>query len=249
MQISSSNTRGIAPDRGWRLSNSVGSICVGLPMPGVSVIPLWVPGNSLPLSHVLTALLERWAACLPCCTLIYLKKYKVFYRQAKTISDQLTDSASSCVLTKGQTIYIVGHLGEFVDFTNTVIPSEPIEINCLEILSINSIGIRNLLTLIRSIGAKKFYYTHCSLQFIETIDTFEILLGLKGNGRVESLYLEWVCPNCRTITNLLNMVSGMLLKDGKQISLGIESCPRCACYLRPTGDLNDIFDFLSAHSK
>jgi hypothetical protein len=148
------------------------------------------------------------------------------------------------VRVEGHTIYLMGRLDEFADFTNIPIPTEPVEINCRDLGSSNSIGIRNFVKLIKSIGTKKFNYTECPLQFVDCINTFSYLLGFHKNGRIESINLDFICKNCFETQVVLTDIRHVVVGNSNNFHMVVDRCTRCANYLSPRGDLSDILEFV-----
>jgi hypothetical protein len=148
------------------------------------------------------------------------------------------------VRVEGSTIYLAGPLDEFADFTNIPIPAAPVVINCRELGSCNSIGIRNFVKLIKSIGAKKFNYTECPLQLVDCINTFSALLGLHKNGRIDSINLDFICKNCFETQVVLTDIRHVVVGDKNNFHMIVDRCTKCGNYLSPRGDLADIMEFL-----
>lgn len=148
------------------------------------------------------------------------------------------------VRIEGHTIFLVGRLDEFADFTNVPIPPEPVEINCRDLGSINSIGIRNFVKLIKSIGSKKFNYTECPLQFVDCINTFAALLGFHKNGRIETINLDFICKNCFETQVVLTNIADVVVGNSNNFHMIVDRCTKCGNYLSPRGDLGDILEFV-----
>ena len=148
------------------------------------------------------------------------------------------------VRVEGQTIYLDGRLDEFADFTNIPLPPEPIEVNCRDLGSCNSIGIRNFVKLIIAIGTKKFNYTACPAQFVDCINTFSALLGLHRNGRIESITLDFICKNCFETQVVLTDIRQVVVGDSNNYHMMVDRCTKCGTYLSPSGDLGDILEFV-----
>lgn len=148
------------------------------------------------------------------------------------------------VRVEGSVIYLHGPLDEFADFSNIPIPVEPVEVNCRDLGSCNSIGIRNFVKLIKAIGPKKFNYTECPVQFVDCINTFSALLGLHKNGRIDSIFLDFICKNCFETQVALTDIRNVVVGDSNNYHMVVDRCTRCANYLSPRGDLGDILEFV-----
>lgn len=148
-----------------------------------------------------------------------------------------------------QTIFLEGSLDEFTDLENIPIPPAPVEINCRNVVDVTSIGIRNFMKLIYAIGLKNFYYSECSLQLVDCINTFNILLGANENGRIESFYLPYRCTHCHEEEERLIQSKGIEIKQGNRVTMKVDTCKKCGSYLTPLGDLADIVEFIVFQKK
>jgi anti-anti-sigma regulatory factor len=92
--------------------------------------------------------------------------------------------------------YFEGAIDENAALTPLKDAPEPIIIDMGKVTVINSVGIRNMVLLVKGWGKKKIIYRNCPVAFIDAISMVTALLGEYGNGTVESLFMPIFCGSC-----------------------------------------------------
>ena len=117
----------------------------------------------------------------------------------------------------------------------------PIKLNFHRVTSINSVGARNMIALIQTLGEAEIEFHECPPHFILTLD---MLPRMRGHPeRVKSCYLPHVCPSCTASVDVLIEMREVRYKSSK-ISVPRKACESCQSVLRPDVDLNEFFLFL-----
>jgi len=136
-------------------------------------------------------------------------------------------------------VYLKGSLTERETLSELLVYPLPLKLNLAELHSINSLGVRSLLSFIERWGAKEIEFHECSPVFLDCINTFPGLLGSPAKtDRVKSIYLFFQCDFCadqqKALVNLENSDFEPLWP----------SCPDCGGSMHLLGDKDDYTLFL-----
>lgn len=131
------------------------------------------------------------------------------------------------IVAKDGVHHLAGVLDEFSDFSLLLRQSEPLRLNLRLLTRFNSIGVRNFLRFLTDWGPKAFVYDQCPSEFVDQINMIPALLGTKGQGRVETLFVPYECSNCDNEEEVLSRAEDYRAAAKAGADLPSRTCGKC----------------------
>ena len=142
----------------------------------------------------------------------------------------------------GKIIYhLKGVINEEADFAFMAeIPAGDIVINSAAVERINSCGVREWITALKTVDAgAKITYEECSAAFLDQIN---MISNFIGNGKVKSIYVPYICEACDFKKEVLVDLSKCLVDD--ELELPEVECKECSDPMELGDDPEQLFSFL-----
>ena len=93
-------------------------------------------------------------------------------------------------------LMLSGDIDESFELAGVDISGDTIKIDFKDVISVNSIGVRNLQKLVSDLkGKTKIWYSRCSPVITYLLSFNEMTFSL---GKLESFYVSFFCSNCNT---------------------------------------------------
>lgn len=128
---------------------------------------------------------------------------------------------------KGDTHHLIGAIDEFADLQQLVTTTDPVlKINLRGIKSINSLGLRKFIELMRELGNRAVEFVECSAVFVEAVNTVPLAVGgQKRIGRIKSVLAPMNCEGQHR-QGVVMQIASVGIEDG-MVTLPATTCPVC----------------------
>ncbi len=144
-------------------------------------------------------------------------------------------------------VKLAGSIEESVDFMTLIgMPSSNrMEVNCKEVARINSMGVKAWMKFFQNVYQKgvAVRFVECSTAVVELMN---MISNFACGGTVESLYVPYVCRDCKK--ELLGLYR---VADLKKLAFKVPdlSCPKCQGTASFDDNLNEYFGFLAGQKR
>lgn len=121
-------------------------------------------------------------------------------------------------------VKLVGSIEESVDFEQLIGPvSKEIQVNCKGVTRINSVGVKAWIKYFQALKARgvNVRFAECSMAIIEQIN---LISNFLSGGEVLSLYVPFLCENCKAEFVALFTVEMVKKLNFK---MPFAKCPKC----------------------
>jgi anti-anti-sigma regulatory factor len=123
-------------------------------------------------------------------------------------------------------LHLSGEVNEAVDFAKTIGATAPDTVlNCKEVSRVNSVGVKGWVRYFQeqAKGGTKLRFVECSPAIVEQLN---IIMNFSCGGKVESVYVPFVCtsPTCKK-----NLVGLFKTEDLKRLNFNLPAvkCSKC----------------------
>jgi hypothetical protein len=142
----------------------------------------------------------------------------------------------------GKTIYhLKGVINEEADFAFMgEMPAGDIVINSAGVERINSCGVREWITALKTVDAgAKITYEECSAAFLDQVN---MISNFIGSGEVKSMFVPYICEACDYKQEVLVDLATSLVDD--ELELPEPECKECSDPMELGDDPEQLFSFL-----
>jgi len=145
-------------------------------------------------------------------------------------------------ITKSENTYsIEGVIDENSDFTTFIADDTPeLIVNFGKVIRINSCGVREWVNALRE-SNNKLIFVECAEVIVEQ---FNMIPNFLGEGKVESFYAPYICPDCENEEKKLFYVSDFNIDDLENYEPPTFPCEKCESELQFDEDEEEYFIFI-----
>lgn len=139
---------------------------------------------------------------------------------------------------------VTGVLDEHVDYKPLLDSTPPIRLRLGNVITVNSLGVRNFLRFMEACRQIEVELHECSLAFMDALNTIPGMLGVPQRPEIlRSIRMIYGCLGCSKEESHTFAVVPEL---GAMPEVPRRLCSRCGRLLQPVVEASDLFTYLAA---